>query len=474
MKSKYTKSFFDSLRACWLELTGKPGELPRENRGFNVVSLYMILLLAILIPLDFYLGLWEIAVGLIVTEGMLITMFFLSRYRGLHRVGLTVYAIYSYLLVIFTYFYNGGNIGPALYFFLLTYLLLIAFTRQKFHWVWTGLHLVLPVGLLVIEYAYPAVVIRNYDSRSSRFTDLATSFPIIVICIFAATSYLRKAYERERAAAELRAKQIENQNKRIRSQNNLLQKANREKIELISILGHDLRNPLNAMTGTLEILNKENLSGEVETKLKADLLIAAHNTSTLLNNVLAWVSGQIKGIKPLLTWVEPDVIIERVLAVQGLMAEKKGITVQLNVKTGIRVLSDAEMLEVIIRNLVNNALKFTPQGGTIGLSVIEELANSQCTISVRDDGVGMADEDVRNIFNGQIQSTYGTESEKGIGLGLFLCRELALRLNGEIRAESELGKGSVFFLSLPLYNNDRSDNPSFPVFSEKDLFHASH
>lgn len=473
LKGKYSNSFFDSLGACWLALTGKPSELPRENRGFNVVSLYMILLLAILIPLDLYLGLWEIAIGLIVTEGMLVTMFFLSRYRGLHRVGLIVYAVYSYLLVIFTYFYNGGNAGPALYFFLLTYLLVIAFTAQKLHWIWTGLHLILPVGLLVMEYAHPSVVIRSYDSRSSRFTDLTTSFPIIIICIFAATSYLRKAYERERVAAELRAKQIENKNKRIRLQNNLLRKANREKIELISILGHDLRNPLNAMTGTLEILNNEDLPPEVKKKLKDDLLVAAHHTSAMLNNVLAWVSGQIKGIRPLLTWVEPEVIIERVMAVQGLMAEKKEISFQLDIGLGIRVLSDAEMLEVIIRNLVTNALKFTPQGGTISVTVSESPATNQCTIAVRDDGVGMTDEDVKHIFNGHIQSTYGTESEKGIGLGLFLCRELTLRLNGEIRAESELGKGSVFFLALPLYHVDRTDNASSRIISKKNILHSS-
>src|SRR5690606_5854749 len=97
---------------------------------------------------------------------------------------------------------------------------------------------------------------------------------------------------------------------------------------------------------------------------------------------------------------------------------------------------------------------------------VEELATNQCTISVRDDGVGMTDEDVKHLFNGRIQSTYGTESEKGIGLGLFLCRELTLRLNGEIRAESELGKGSVFFLTLPLYNKDGFGDPSSPVFSE--------
>jgi len=457
LKGERTKWFFNSLTACWQELTGKPGELSRENRGFNVVSLYMILLLAILIPLDIYLGLWEIAAGLAVTEGMLITMFLLSRYRGLHRVGLTVYAIHSYLLIIFTYLYNGGNAGPALYFFLLTYSLLIAFTAQRLHWVWTGLHLVLSVGLLVGEYVYPSIVMIGYDSKSSRFTDLTTSFPIIIICMFAATSYLRKAYERERAAAEL--------------QNNLLQQANREKIELISILGHDLRNPLNALTGTLEILTREDLSSEVEKKLKGELLVSAYHTSDLLNNVLAWVSGQIKGINPLFTWVDPEMIIERVLAVQGLMAEKKGIAIQLDVKKGIKVLADAEMLEVIIRNLISNALKFTPQKGTIRIAVTEDLVSNQCTISIDDDGVGIPDGDLKNIFNVRIQSTYGTESEKGIGLGLFLCRELTLRLNGKIWAESELGKGSVFFLTLPLYTHD---NPTDRFPMQKNVFQTFH
>ncbi|SEL78661.1 sensor histidine kinase [Parapedobacter koreensis] len=467
MKSKHRRSFLALLRECWLDLVGKPGALPRENRSFNVVSLYMIALLAILIPLDFYLGLQDIAIALVVTEAMLITMFSLSRYRGLHRAGLHVYAIYSYLLLIVTYRYNGGSTGPALYFFLLTYQLLIAFTSSRLQWVWTVLHLLLPVSLLLMEYIHPAVIIDVYDSRSARFADLMTSVPIIVICTLAATSYLRKGYERERAAAEAHAKQIQQQNERIRLQNELLTKANREKIELISILGHDLRNPLSAIIGSLEILTKEDLPPDVTKKLKEDLLGAAHNTADLLNNLLAWVSGQIKGIRPLLTWVEPDMVIDRILAVQRFMAEKKGIAICLNIEKDIKVLSDAEMLEVIIRNLINNALKFTPQNGTITVSVMADRANKQCTISVRDDGVGMTDEDVKDIFNGHIQSTYGTESEKGVGLGLFLCRELTLRLNGKIWAESELGKGSAFSLALPLYDNGKAHGPSTPHWFER-------
>ncbi|MBK1438472.1 HAMP domain-containing histidine kinase [Parapedobacter sp. ISTM3] len=468
MKSKYSRSFLALLRGCWQELVGKPGMLPNENRSFNVVSLFMIALVGILIPLNFYLGLPVLAIVLIVTEIMLITMFGLSRYRGLHRTGLHVYAGYSYLLVIFTYFYNDGSAGPALYFFLLTYQLLIAFTSSRLQWVWTILHFLLPVSLLAMEYVNPSVIYNGYDSRGARFADLMTSIPIIVICTFVAASYFRKRYECERAAAEEHAKHIEQQNERIRLQNELLTAANREKVELISILGHDLRNPMNAIIGTLEILTKEELPPDVTKKLKEDLLMAAHNTSDLLNNVLAWVSGQIKGIHPLLTWVEPCSVIERILAVQRYMAEKKGIAIQLSIEKGIKVISDAEMLEVIIRNLISNALKFTPQNGTITLSVVADAATGQCMISVRDDGVGMTDEDVKRIFNGHIQSTYGTESEKGIGLGLFLCRELTLRLNGEIWAESELGKGSVFFLALPLYDNGKANDPVTPRLTERD------
>src|SRR5690606_3657582 len=81
----------------------------------------------------------------------------------------------------------------------------------------------------------------------------------------------------------------------------------------------------------------------------------------------------------------------------------------------------------------------------------------ECTIFVHDNGVGMSDADIKEIFNGQIQSTYGTESEKGIGLGLFLCRELTHRLNGTIKVESVLGKGSTFYLTLPITPAEMAD-----------------
>lgn len=445
----------DSITAIrwryWNELVGKPDELTRENRGFNVVSIFVFMLLALLIPLDLYLGLTEIALALIATEGMLVVMYGLSRYRGLYKLGLQVYMAWSYLLIAFVFLYNGGSAGPALYFFLLTYQLVVIFADQRLQRIGTVLHLIFPVALLMLEYVNPAIVMAGYASESGRYIDLIASMPIIVVSIFLTTRYLRRAYDRERSAAEERAEMIEHQSERIKKQNRLLQEANHEKLELISILGHDLRNPLNAITGTLEILSEEGLPTEKARALRADLLVAARNTSDLLNNVLSWVLAQVRGINPVFTAVAPMAVIERVLHVQRFIAEKKGIFIRVDAVASVEVNVDAEMLELIIRNLVNNAIKFTEPGGLVTVGVTEHSDGKACTIFVRDNGVGMSDADTREVFNGQIQSTYGTESEKGIGLGLFLCRELIQRLNGRIWVESELGVGSTFYLTLPAH-----------------------
>ena len=330
LRNKLIDSIVAARWRYWNSLVGKPDEMPRQNRGFNVVSIFAFLLLAILIPLDWYLGLTEITMTLIATEGMILLMYGLSRYRGWYQTGLHVYMAWSYLLITFVFLYNGGSGGPALYFFLLSYQLVMVFASERLQPVGLVLHLIFPVGLLVLEYVNPAIIMAGYQAEDARYIDLMTSLPIIVVSIFLTTRYLRRAYDRERAAAEARATLIERQGERIKNQNRLLQEANREKLELISILGHDLRNPLNAITGTLEILSEEMLPPEQGRALKADLLVAARNTSDLLNNVLSWVLAQIKGIKPVFTAVAPMAVIERVLDVQRFIAAKKGIHIRVD------------------------------------------------------------------------------------------------------------------------------------------------
>ena len=219
---------------------------------------------------------------------------------------------------------------------------------------------------------------------------------------------------------------------------------------MISILAHDLRNPMSAIIGVLEILTQEELPKDLQKKMEEELLVASRNTAQLLDNLLSWTSGQIKGLKPIPTNVRPEEVITHVLDVQRFVANKKGITITTSFDADAIVWVDMDMLELIVRNLISNALKFTPKNGSIDISLRKDSEANTCTLVIRDNGIGIADEDLKRLFDGDVQSTYGTESEKGIGLGLFLSKELTHLNNGKIWVQSTLGEGSTFFVSFPL------------------------
>ncbi|SFC26800.1 Signal transduction histidine kinase [Parapedobacter composti] len=438
------------LRKFWRKLVGDPEHLSSEHRAFNVIAILTITLIAILIPLNTALRLWAISAMLVVVAAILVFLYIRSRIYGKYAFSLLVYAVSSYIVVAITFFYNGGSDGPALYLFLLTYLLLIAFTNLRFHRLWTILHLSIPLFLLGLEYLMPHRIIDPYSAPEYRYIDIATTFIIIIVCTYAITIYLRGNYEREKNKAEQHAREIELQHDQIRTQNRLLQKSNSEKLKLLSILAHDLRNPISAITGVLEILTHEELPEELQTKMKGQLLLAARNTSQLLENLLSWTSSQIKGLKPIFTKTRPSSIIDHVLNIQQFVAHQKNITIHTGIDENLIIWVDADMLELIIRNLVNNALKFTPKDGTVNISLARNDDEGCCTLAIADNGLGIASDNLKRLFEVNVKSTAGTDSEKGIGLGLFLCKELTTLNRGKIWVHSALGKGSTFFVSFPL------------------------
>lgn len=446
----------ERLRKFWHYLIGDSEKFPPEQRAFNVVSIITTALILILIPLNISFSLWVVSVMLIVIETVLVILYIRSRAYGKYTYSLLIYAIASYIVIIITFLYNSGSNGPALYLFLLTYLFLIAFTNHRLHRTWTLLHLLIPVSLVCIEYFFPEVLTATYVSATDRYLDIITSFIVIVVCTYSITIYLRFNYERERSVSESHARKIEEQNKQIGMQNALLKKSNSDKLRLISILAHDLRNPMNAIIGVLEILADQELSTELEKELKNELLITTRSTAAMLDNLLSWTSSQIKGLKPIPTKVKPDIVINQVLEVQRLIANKKGIAMRTSLDNDVTIWADFDMLELIIRNLVGNALKFTPKNGTVEILLTKDLDTPTCTLAVHDNGIGIASEDLKRLFDGDVQSTYGTEAEKGIGLGLFLCKELTALNHGKMWVQSTFGEGSTFFAAFPLHQ----DKPS--------------
>lgn len=137
-----------------------------------------------------------------------------------------------------------------------------------------------------------------------------------------------------------------------------------------------------------------------------------------------------------------------VIDIQKIYADQKGILLETTMDESLKALVDRDMLQLIVRNLINNAIKFTPPGGNIRVSVLR--SGALCEIAVEDNGIGIPAEQQAALFSLKTRSTYGTNNERGIGLGLFLCNEYAQAQNGSLSFESEPGKGTRFCLRLPL------------------------
>ena len=141
-------------------------------------------------------------------------------------------------------------------------------------------------------------------------------------------------------------------------------------------------------------------------------------------------------------------IIKGIIQISNLSAVAKNISLVQNKTEDIEVYADGNMLKIIIRNLISNAIKFTNQGGKITVSAKKEPDRVEITIS--DNGVGMTKETISKLFRIETSNTTsGTANEKGSGLGLILCKELVEKHGGRIRVESRLGKGSSFKFTLP-------------------------
>ncbi len=243
---------------------------------------------------------------------------------------------------------------------------------------------------------------------------------------------------------------LEKANKKLQESEKHLKELNSTKDKFFSIIGHDLRNPLNALLGFSELIsgNSRDYSSEEIQKYSKIINDAAKNIHLLIENLLEWSRSQSGNIEfnPRETELLP--IIEDIVNIFDIQSEKKNISIEINVADGLQVFADVNLLSTILRNLIGNAIKYTSKNGKIQVSA--EPAVDGVSVSVRDTGVGMTKDQLDSLFSlAHGPSTPGTSEEKGTGLGLILCKEFIDKHAGRIWAESEPGKGSTFSFVLP-------------------------
>jgi len=231
-----------------------------------------------------------------------------------------------------------------------------------------------------------------------------------------------------------------------------LKQLNATKDKFFSIIGHDLRTPINGLLNYSEILSEECdvLSKEEIKEFAGYIGEIARTTNTLLNNLLEWSriqSGKI-AFEPKETHLY--LIVDKIFRLLSAMALSKQIKLINNVQTDLICYADENMLQSIILNITSNAIKFTNLGGQIRIDSTK--FDEYVKISIADNGVGITEENIKLLLDSNITfTTLGTVKEKGTGLGLMLSKEFVKIHNGNIWAESELGKGSTF--SFTIKNN---------------------
>jgi len=241
---------------------------------------------------------------------------------------------------------------------------------------------------------------------------------------------------------------LEAKNEEIERQALLLLKSNHEKDKLFSIISHDLKVPIHSLKEILRLLGDNYQEKETIEEILEELRQDINHSSELVNNLLLWASGQFTGSSVLPVIFSVHQLIADVLQIFIKQAAVKGISLKHELTAEeISVWADMNMIQVIIRNLVSNSIKFCNMGDTITISA--STTNAVVTISMADSGIGIPAETLEKINQGQMVSTFGTANEKGIGLGLRLCYELAKLNNGLLSVQSEPGKGSIFYLALP-------------------------
>ncbi|WP_345164619.1 tetratricopeptide repeat-containing sensor histidine kinase [Algibacter aquimarinus] len=289
--------------------------------------------------------------------------------------------------------------------------------------------------------------INQKEIKKFKLIFYALLAALVIVSTFLILIYLKRnnniKYTQELEEKNIK---IELQNDAFQEQTKHLENVNNVKDKLFSIVSHDLKDSLSSINGFIDLLKDGSLSREEFDNLIPELSENANNASLLLFNLLNWSKSQMQSLEPKPSLFDIQEVFEQKIRLVEQRMESKGINL---VDHSLRdfAYADRSMFEIVIQNLLANALKFSRSGDTITVS--NHISNGSCIVSVADTGIGISKKNIDKLFNKNTFTTVGTNNEKGTGLGLSICKELVELNNGKIWVESTENVGSTFYVQLP-------------------------
>lgn len=228
-----------------------------------------------------------------------------------------------------------------------------------------------------------------------------------------------------------------------------LKKLNQLKDRIFSIIAHDLRGPLVNLSEVLKMISNDLITVEEFKTLSPTLNKDILYTTDLLENILHWSRSQLKGYGIKKEYFDLRSMIINEVNYHLPSAETKNVNIIQDVFPGKMVYADMIMIQIVVRNILSNAIKFCYAGCEIIISSVY-TKDMMMMLCIEDNGVGIKKETLDKLFSGENLSTRGTMNEKGTGLGLVVCKEFMEKNDGNLKVESELGKGSKFYVFIPI------------------------
>ncbi len=301
-------------------------------------------------------------------------------------------------------------------------------------------------GVLLNIALYVFIKIKKYQlfaiSLFELHLELSMSFAAYVVMIFLAYFYRFDFLKLKENNEKLILQKL-----LIESQAEELKSLNSTKDRLFSIIAHDLRSPLSSLKGVMQLLDNEFISREEFAQLSKRLQENVDNVHGMLENLLLWSMSQMDGIKPNVKPFDLNFVVEETVTLFKEVFIQKNIDLTNNYDASSQALGDEYQIRTVLRNLLNNAIKFTPKHGSIAIE--SSIKGHFINLKITDNGIGIDKEDLAQIFSNP-KLNMGTAGEKGTGFGLFLCKELIEKNAGSIEVNSEFGKGTSIDILLPM------------------------
>ena len=289
--------------------------------------------------------------------------------------------------------------------------------------------------------------IKIQDKKASTLTRII--FGVSLSLIFIAVGFV--AYFRHRNQLLLNY-ELAKKNELISEQKEKLTLSNIAKDKFLSIISHDLKNPLHGILGFASFMNSEFdvLSDKEKKEYISYIKTSSESMNKLIEGILAWSRLQTGKMKIQTERVNISEVVNRCVELQKVNAIRKGVLIENNIMDELNVVADRNVLDTVMRNLIDNAVKFTEEGGKVTLSArLKE--ESDIEISISDTGVGISKEDISKLFRIEYRfMSEGTDKEKGTGMGLILCKDMLHLISSDLNVESNPNEGSRFYFTLPL------------------------